>query len=218
MKILDQLLIKEKKNELEVEDILDLVKTGDPTLIPGLQELKLRIAKTDTFSVLSIPFDRWIDVVCEFLEHGYAGPVEIAKKDKYLATFAISALEASKTREGFVSILNILNSCNLEDSVGYKNAGKCISGINLMISFDDDVKFSKEEADLARLLVHNYLNFIMGKSFSEGELVVAYCALRKLGNHESIQIIKKMPPLQKSHNSGIDKMVLTAIRKRIKKR
>jgi len=216
MKYLNNLIIKEKKGELEVEDILGLVKTGTASLIPDLKILKSEIARKDSYSALSVPYDRWIEIVCEFLEHGYARLVEIAHRDKYLAKFAISALEAAKSREGFLGIITIMKSYNLNDSLDYKNYVKCISAINLMISFDDEIKFSEEESTLARTLIHNYLNFTKEKLANESDIITAYCALRKIGNFESLSILKKMPPIKNAENIGIDKMVMSIIKKRMK--
>ncbi|HEY4481346.1 MAG TPA: hypothetical protein VI489_00685 [Candidatus Brocadiaceae bacterium] len=217
MKVIDDLISKEKNGELEVEDILDLVKIRNASLVPGLKLLKSEIAQKDSYSLLSVPYDRWIDMVCEFLEQGYAKLTETARRNRDMARFAISVLEATKDIEGFKSIVNILASCDLNDPVGYENSVRCLSAINLMISFDDEIKFTEEEADITRSSIHKYLAFVKGKKkLDEAGVIVAYCALRKIGNNETINVIKEMPALKSVENIGVDKMVISAIKKRNK--
>jgi hypothetical protein len=213
---ISELIQKEKNNILEVEDILDLVKSPDKSILPELNTFKKIIQKNDNFSASSIPFDRWIDAVYEFVKDGYSKVVESAINNKEIARFSIGVLESSKTHEGFKSLLKILSHCDLHDKIGYTNAIKCISAINLLISFDCGFKFSGEDAAEARNLIHKFILFNKEIIYSENDLMIAYASLRQIGDIESIDIIKQMPAVVNTQNSGVEKMVMSAIRRRLK--
>ena len=207
------LVSKAKSKQIEVEDILKLVKKIQPRSInDDLNELKLQIS-TDYDEEVSILFNKWIDIVSIFFEKSYNGLIEIALQNKNFAPFAISVLEETKTSEGLKSLIEIIRNSKLKDNDGYKSILDSIAAINMMISFDDDIFIDPEDSESTKNLIHDFLKFNKENIFNEGDVVVAYCALRKIGDSETIKLIKNMPTLMESQNMGIDSTVMKQIEK-----
>ena len=208
------LVSKAKSKQIEVEDILKLVKKIQPRSInDDLNELKLQIS-TNYDEEVSILFNKWIDIVSIFFEKSYNGLIEIALQNKNFAPFAISVLEETKTSEGLKSLIEIIRNSKLKDNDGYKSILDSIAAINMMISFDDDIFIAPEDSESAKSLIHDFLKFNKENTFNEGDVVVAYCALRKIGDLETIKLIKNMPALMESQNMGIDSTVMKQIEKK----
>jgi hypothetical protein len=214
--MINSLIDKAKKKRLEVEDILGLVKnTQLEFTIDDLSKLKEEILYSYEKDV-SILFNKWVKVVTIFFEHGYNGLVQLATNNNELASFAISVLEETKNSEGFDALIKIMSVSKLNDVDGYKNMRDSIASINLMISFDDKVLIIPEDAELARQMIHAFLKFNKEFFLNESDVTIGYCALRKIGDLETIKLIMDMPVLQKSENKGLDLVVINAIKKRLK--
>src|SRR5262245_33962022 len=86
---------KAADNSLEVEHLVKVAVLGDATDAPFLRALKGEHGWSDTGREgrkLVVPFGRWADTVCRFLEDGYPGLVQAAKESDG-AEFCVSVLE-----------------------------------------------------------------------------------------------------------------------------
>jgi len=214
--MLTELFEKRKRNELEVEDILQLAKGGIKKIfVNDLKNLKIiKVEGNEQKENQSI--NLWIDIIIDFFENGYQKLIEVAKAGDKKAVFAIGVLEETKTIEGFRSLIAILKNCSIENPVEYEIAVATISAINNMISFDSIVTVEESDASVARQFIHNFLIYANNPSSNEKDLVIAYCALRKIGDLNTIKLIKKMRPLSRPENLGIDSVAISAIKSRIK--
>lgn len=205
---------KARNNDIEVEDILQLVKTGNKETLHILEKLRLLLCEGEKRSD-EVPFDKWICIVATYFEYGISKIVYLAKEDMEYSSFAISVLEELKTYDAFVGIIEVLESCVLSDNQDYKLALKCLAALNLMISFDDEINYKPQDEALLRSLIHHFLNFCKEKKACEEDIVVAYCAVRKVGDASTITLIKSMPSLVLEEYSGLDKTVMNKIKKRL---
>src|SRR5262245_6433515 len=83
-------------NSLEVEHLVKVAEIGDATDVPFLRALKGEHGWSDTGREgrkRVIPFGRWADTVCRFLEDGYPGLVQAGKDSAEAAEFCVSVLE-----------------------------------------------------------------------------------------------------------------------------
>lgn len=216
--MIQKLFKKEKNNTLEVEDILAVVRNGTKDDVSVLKELRLEIFKTDTFSTRSIPFDKWIDAVCDFLTFGYDKMVEIATSNSDQSYFAIKVLNETYTYDGLQSILKILNASDLTKQTDYIVAIECMSAINLMISFDAKIDLSEKDIVSVRQLIHRYLEFVKNNSAKEIDISAAYYALRKVGDNSSIELLESLPPFTESGLLNTLSTVKSAIKKSMRSR
>ena len=98
-------------NSLEVEHLLKVATIGDAADAPFLRVLKGEHGWSDTGREgrkLVVPFGRWADTVCRFLEDGYLGLVQAAKDPPDAADFCVSVLEELKT--GHVDYVTLTSS------------------------------------------------------------------------------------------------------------
>src|SRR4051794_17121597 len=101
---------KAADNSLEVEHLLKVATLGDASDAPFLRALREEHDWSDSgreVGTLVVPFGRWADTVCRFLEHGYPGLVQLAKDSDTAAEFCVGVLEELNSPASVPAILVI---------------------------------------------------------------------------------------------------------------
>jgi hypothetical protein len=197
---------KARRNALEVEDVLKVACIGAP---PDAETLRALAAELDWSRGVGgagndVPLGLWADVACTFLEKGYEG-LDTLSQDEPMVPFCLGLLERLKTPACF-ELLNRL----AERVEKHETRMKVASTINLVCSFDGAPLLSPVTEESVRRWLHGLL--VAARSPHEQAVVV--CALRGVGDTESIDRIRRLPPFAEPWKH-IEKTSARAIKKRL---
>ena len=97
----------EKKGNLEVEDLLKILKTPNKEYITPLREMVAQYHWQPINDALIIPFASWVDAICIYLEEGVQGLVKAIHKTKDFFSIVFGVLEELPTEEALPAFLEI---------------------------------------------------------------------------------------------------------------
>ena len=97
----------EKKGDLEVEDLLKILKTPSKEYIAPLQEMVVLYDWQPMNDELIIPFAAWVEAICIYLEEGTQGLVKAIDKPKEFFLIVFGVLEELPIDEALPAFLNI---------------------------------------------------------------------------------------------------------------
>ena len=97
----------EKKGNLEVEDLLKILKTPNKEYITPLQEMVAQYDWQPLNDELIVPFASWVDAICIYLEEGAQGLVKAIYKIKDFFSIVFGVLEELPVEEALPSFLEI---------------------------------------------------------------------------------------------------------------
>lgn len=218
---MDKLISKLRKAELKggevnVEDLLALLKLKDASICPELKRLKQDFNwKAVDNPENEVPLGAWADVICVYYERGFKALYSIAIQHTRLLGIVLGVLEEIKTEESLETVFSLFEFF-IQNKNDLINAKKCVLTINLMISFDNKINFTdKLKADLLDLL-YLFINTVDTEYNSdEGMIIAGYCAIRRVGNKDTIEFIKKRPKLKEEGGAGLESIVIKAIKKNL---
>ena len=107
----------EKKGDLEVEDLLKILKTPNKEYITPLREMVAQYHWQPLNDELIVPFASWVDALCIYLEEGVQGLVKSIHKTKDFFSIVFGVLEELPTEEALPAFLEIAQtfSTNITD-------------------------------------------------------------------------------------------------------
>ena len=107
----------EKKGNLEVEDLLKILKTPNKEYITPLQEMVAQYDWQPLNDELIVPFASWVDALCIYLEEGVQGLVKSIHKTKDFFSIVFGVLKELPTEESLPAFLEIAQtfSTNITD-------------------------------------------------------------------------------------------------------
>ena len=107
----------EKKGNLEVEDLLKILKTPNKEYITPLREMVAQYDWQPLNDELIVPFASWVDALCIYLEEGVQGLVKSIHKTKDFFSIVFGVLEELPTEEALPAFLEIAQtfSTNITD-------------------------------------------------------------------------------------------------------
>ena len=107
----------EKKGNLEVEDLLKILKTPNKEYITPLQEMVAQYHWQPLNDELIVPFASWVDAICIYLEEGTKGLSKALYKTKDFFHIVFGVLEELPTEESLPAFLEIAQtfSTNITD-------------------------------------------------------------------------------------------------------
>ena len=97
----------EKKGDLEVEDLLKILKTPNKEYITPLREMAAQYDWQPLNDELIVPFASWVDAICIYLEEGVQGLVKAIHKTKDFFSIVFGVLEELPTEEALPAFLEI---------------------------------------------------------------------------------------------------------------
>ena len=97
----------EKKGNLEVEDLLKILKTPNKEYITPLREMAAQYDWQPLNDELIVPFASWVDALCIYLEQGTQGLVKAIHKTKDFFSIVFGVLEELPTEESLPAFLEI---------------------------------------------------------------------------------------------------------------
>mgnify|MGYP000915859630 CR=1 FL=1 len=216
---MDQLIKNIRKKELigkevNVEDILPLVKIGDTSICYDLLTLKEEFQWSEVGNVENqVPLGSWVDIICIYYRDGYGGVVKVGIENVQFLGIILGVLEELKTVESLNSVANLLEYYTRKDT-NVEAAYRCIMAINQMISFDEEIDLNTQRTAIKKLIIE-FIELIDSLNVDEDEryIIGAYCSLRRVGDIDTIDMIKRRPQLKSSGGLGLEKIVIKAIKK-----
>ena len=106
-KHIKKLHLLEKKGNLEVEDLLKILKTPNKEYITPLREMVAQYHWQPQNDELIVPFASWVDALCIYLEEGTQGLVKAIHKTKDFFSIVFGVLEELPTEESLPAFLEI---------------------------------------------------------------------------------------------------------------
>ena len=97
----------EKKGNLEVEDLLKILKTPNKEYITPLREMVAQYHWQPLNDELIVPFASWVDALCIYLEEGVQGLVKAIHKTKDFFSIVFGVLKELPTEEALPAFLEI---------------------------------------------------------------------------------------------------------------
>jgi hypothetical protein len=206
---------KAADNSLEVEHLLKVAAIGDAADAQFLRALKGEHGWSDTGREgrkLVVPFGRWADTVCRFLEDGYAGLVRLAEESAGAAEFCIGVLEEVRTPESVSTLLAIAGPVIARPEADIPLAVRVAGGLNRVLSFKGGPVIDPAAERRAREFLHRLLSV----ELSEVQRASAVCALRGVGNTASADLIAGLPPF-KGCWAGLEGATVRQIKQRLRR-
>lgn len=228
-----------KSKQVEVEHLLPLAKRCSAVDAQAIEELAIQqgwgrttgegFEPTGNWSgsgsiEMAAIFGRWTVVICTFLREGLDGVVALACDPPIslatLRTFAVGLLYSLRSPEAVAAAARIIRfHLGALSKAPPKDRGwgderetlaKAVHAANLLLFPKTGVVITKEVEEELREALHAILAVPL---LTENELSGVYCALRWVGNEESLELIAQRPLLEAPWE-GIEKSVRTQIRKR----
>ena len=199
-------------NSLEVEHLLRVAAIGDAADVPFLRTLQAKSGWSDSDhegDTRVVPFGRWADVVCRFLEDNYAGLVRLAGELPGLAEFCIAVLEELRTQESASALLAVGGPVVERPATDLGLAIRLASGFNLLLSFKDRPRV---RPDVERE-IRGFLHRLLAAELTEAQRATVVCALRGVGDADSMALIAGMPPFGGSW-AGLERAASVQIARR----
>ena len=106
-KHIKKLHLLEKKGNLEVEDLLKILKTPNKEYITPLREMVAQYDWQPLNDELIVPFASWVDALCIYLEEGVQGLVKAIHKTKDFFSIVFGVLKELPSKESLPAFLEI---------------------------------------------------------------------------------------------------------------
>lgn len=206
---------KAADNSLEVEHIVKVAELGDSSDASFLRALKEEHRWSDTGREghkLVVPFGRWADTVCVFLEDGYPGLVRAAKDSPEAADFCVSVLDDLKSAASVSALLAIGGPVIKRPAADVNLAVRLAVGFNLLLSFKGAPAIAPE----VERKVREFLHRLLAVELSEVQRASVVCALRGVGDAESDALIASLPPFRGSW-AGLEQSAVRQIKQRLRR-
>ncbi len=206
---------KAADNSLEVEHLVKVAELGDASDAPFLRALKEEHSWSDTGqegSKLVVPFGRWAETICRFLEDGYPGLVQASRDSAEATEFCVSVLEELKTAASVSAILAIGGPVLERPLANVKLAARLANAFNLLLSFKDAPLIAPAVERKVRELLHR----LLAAELSEVQRASVVCALRGVGDAESVALVASLPPFQRSW-AGLEQSAVRQIKQRLRR-
>jgi hypothetical protein len=198
-----------------VEHLIKVAAIGDATDVPFLLALKAEQGWSDSGregNIQVVPLGRWVDTVCCFLQEGYNGLVAMARESAGAIEFCISVLEEIKTPQSVSALLRIGGKVIERPETDLRLAARLAGGFNLLLSF----KSNPIIAPAVERQVRDFLHRLLTLKLTEEQQFYAVCALRGVGDSESLAVIAALEPFCNLW-AGLQQLAVRQIKKRLRR-
>ena len=208
---------KAADNTLEVENLFIVAASGDASAVPLLRQLKEKHGWSDTGfegRTRVVPFGRWANVVCCYLERGHDGLVALTKSKKAKGAFrefCISLLEELRGPESVDALIRIGGGVLRSPRKDEKLAVRLVRALNPQFTNDVGRFIGEPTRSLVREFVHKLLTL---KS-RETDRHTCLWILAEVGDESSLQRIANLPPSRDRWEKKIANKAIKAIRDRL---
>ena len=183
----------EKKGNLEVEDLLKILKTPNKEYITPLREMVAQYDWQPLNDELIVPFASWVDALCIYLEEGVQGLVKSIHKTKDFFSIVLGVLKGLPTEESLPALLEIAQNFSAkitdeqEDFVKEYTYELC--------DISHQLKGEKVNKDLHEAFVPILKQIISFAQSKKDEVLMCSAAVcfQAFGNKSDIPYLKALP-------------------------
>jgi len=183
----------EKKGNLEVEDLLKILKTPNKEYITPLREMVAQYDWQPLNDELIVPFASWVDALCIYLEEGVQGLVKSIHKTKDFFSIVLGVLKGLPTEESLPALLEIAQNFSAkitdeqEDFVKEYTYELC--------DISQQLKSEKVNKDLHEAFVPILKQIISFAQSKKDEVLMCSAAVcfQAFGNKSDIPYLKALP-------------------------
>lgn len=202
---IEQMRAKLSSGDVDVEDILEIAKGRALVDVPELLSLADEAGwRTDGSGLAD-----WVDAVVVLLR---CGPSGLARA---VADGTVKLAHGLGTLEEVLDPLSVTAATEIGAAAlqggELASAVRAAQSLNLLLCFEPRTSATPDVAANARSFLHKLLS---AEHVSEEQICTVYCALRAVGDRETISLIKQMPPLSGAW-AGTDRLTTKAIRARL---
>jgi hypothetical protein len=178
-------------DSLEVENLLKVASCGSAADAALLRQLKADHRWSNSGKSggsLVVPFGRWADTICCFLEEGHDGLVRLAHRDRKFTEFCMAVLEEVKAPAGVEAVLAIGKGVQANPAL----TRKVVYALNMLVGGADAVAVDAALAERAREMLHPLLK----AARTEFDRASVVGALAHAGDAETLAILETLPPFR----------------------
>lgn len=214
-KIFQKLHRLEKNDELEVEDLLKLLKKPCVSLADPLREMAKMYDWLPINQERIVPFATWAEVVAIYFEKGIAEIIALAKKKDEISPFALSTLDYLPSVEAFEAFLAI-SECFEADLMNENREFIKKYAYNLCIASHSLKKMpiSEELSDKIKEILKKIIVYTENIG-DEPIKMLALVPFRYIGDLSDIDFVQKITFTEDCYQ-GYEKQFVREIKKRVK--
>ena len=183
----------EKKGNLEVEDLLKILKTPNKEYITPLREMVAQYHWQPLNDELIVPFASWVDALCIYLEEGVQGLVKSIHKTKDFFSIVLGVLKGLPTEESLPALLEIAQ--NFSAKITYEQEDFVKEYTYELCDISQQLKSEKVNKDLHEAFVPILKQIISFAQSKKDEVLMCSAAVcfQAFGNKSDIPYLKALP-------------------------
>jgi len=183
----------EKKGDLEVEDLLKILKTPNKEYITPLREMVVQYHWQLQNDELIVPFASWVDALCIYLEEGTQGLVKAIHKTKDFFSIVFGVLEELPTEESLPAFLEIAQT--FSDKITDEQEDFVKEYTYKLCDISHRLKSEKVNKDLHDTFVPILKQIISFAQSKKDEVLMCSAAVcfQAFGNKSDIPYLKALP-------------------------
>ena len=183
----------EKKGNLEVEDLLKILKTPNKEYITPLREMVAQYHWQPLNDELIVPFASWVDALCIYLEEGTQGLVKVLNERKDFFSIVFGVLEELPTEESLPAFLEIAQT--FSDKITDEQEDFVKEYTYKLCDISHRLKSEKVNKDLHDTFVPILKQIISFAQSKKDEVLMCSAAVcfQAFGNESDIPYLKALP-------------------------
>jgi hypothetical protein len=199
-----------RRRVIEVEDVLAVAKKGERCDAASLRALAAsgNWKRVTESSPGEVPLRSWTDAVALYLEAGVGAVEQWVHQRSDEFAFVVGVLEAVASPESTAAVLRLCASAEADAAEFAATLGT----LNLLLTFN--LKSVPDQlAQDSRVFLHN----VVRRHQANEVLAQAYCALRRVGDSETVALLEHQPDLSPPWES-IRRAALRRIRRELRRK
>ena len=203
----------EKKGNLEVEDLLKILKTPNKEYITPLREMVAQYDWQPLNDELIVPFASWVDALCIYLEEGVQGLVKSIHKTKDFFSIVLGVLKGLPTEESLPALLEIAQNFSAKITDEQEDFVK--EYIYELCDISQQLKSEKVNKDLHEAFVPILKQIISFGQSKKDEVLMCSAAVcfQAFGNKSDIPYLKALP-FTEAYYKSTGKIIINRIEKK----
>ena len=212
-KHIKKLHLLEKKGNLEVEDLLKILKTPNKEYITPLQEMVVQYDWQPLNDEFIVPFASWVDALCIYLEEGVQGLVKAIHKTKDFFSIVFGVLKELPTEEALPAFLEIAQTFSAKITDEQQDFVKEYT--YELCDISHQLKSEKVNKDLHEAFVPILKQIISFGQSKKDEMLMCSAAVcfQAFGDKSDIPYLKALP-FTEDYYKSTGKIIINRIEKK----
>jgi len=203
----------EKKGNLEVEDLLKILKTPNKEYITPLREMVAQYDWQPLNDELIVPFASWVDALCIYLEEGVQGLVKSIHKTKDFFSIVFGVLKELPIEESLPAFLEIAQNFSSKITDDQQDFVKEYT--YELCDISHQLKSEKVNKNLHEAFVPILKQIISFGQSKKDEVLMCSAAVcfQAFGNKSDIPYLKALP-FTEAYYKSTGKIIINRIEKK----